>query len=108
MFEARDGRAPRQRGTVVGRQTRGAKFEPRVVAQTVRVLAIPMVAADLVDSLRQNIIRMAAVTLMATVRQGRSKIGPRSAFAKAADLRGRVDVARAFFLSARIKIPIPF
>jgi hypothetical protein len=71
VLEERDRRPRCQRSVIVERQTGRAKLEHRVVAQTVRVVSVLVAAANLVDSLRQNIVlRMVDVTLMAAVRQG--------------------------------------
>ena len=74
MFETRNRRPRRQRGVIVERKACRSELEHRIVAQAVRVVAIFVAAADLVDTLGQKIvIRMADVTLMATVRQGCSE-----------------------------------
>lgn len=74
VLKARDCRPRSQRGGIIERQAGCAKLEHRVVAQAVRVVTVLVAATNLVDALRQNIvIRMVDVTLMASVRQGRSE-----------------------------------
>ena len=74
MFEARNRRPRCQRSVIVKRQAGRSELEHWVVAQAVRVVAVFVAAADLVDALRLKIvIRMANVTLMAPIRQGCSE-----------------------------------
>ncbi len=74
VLKARNRRPRCERSGIVERWTGRAKLEHRVVAQAVGVITVLVAATNLVDALRQNIvIRMVDVTLMASVRQGRSE-----------------------------------
>jgi hypothetical protein len=69
MFDARDGRPRCQRSATVERQASRATLEHLVVP-------VVVTAANLVDSLRHyTVVRMADVTSMAAVRQGRGDMG---------------------------------
>ena len=71
MFEARHRGRRSERGGVIERQAVRTELEHRIVAQAVRVVTILVAAADLKDSLCQQVaIGMADVALVTTIVQG--------------------------------------
>lgn len=55
VLKARYRRRRRQRGVGIRRQATGAELEHRIVAQAVRVVAILVAAANLVDALARSL-----------------------------------------------------